>query len=96
MTEEKKGCGCGGKKAEATETQTVEVATEEKRGCGCGGHGHGANGHGKQGHGGRDHGKGGCGCGGKGRHHGVRTENTPAGAPDDVSQGRTQLGLRGI
>ncbi|SDU81978.1 hypothetical protein SAMN04489737_1637 [Arcanobacterium phocae] len=60
MTEEKKGCGCGGKKA-ATAGQHS-----------------------------------GCGCGGKGRHHGIRTENTPASAPDDVSQGRKQLGLRGI
>ena len=57
--------------------------------CGCGGKGHEGHGHG---HG---QGRGGCGCGGKGKHHGVRTANTPAGAPDDRSEGRMQLGLRG-
>ena len=62
-----------------------------EHGCGCGGKGHGGHGHGGHGHGGH----GGCGCGGKGKHHGVRTANTPAEAPDDRSEGRNQLGLRG-
>ncbi|MDP9800295.1 hypothetical protein J2S49_000371 [Arcanobacterium wilhelmae] len=60
-------------------------------GCGCGGKGHG---HGHAHGAGHGHGHGGCGCGGKGRHHGVRTENTPAEAPEDISGGRMQLGLR--
>ncbi|MGV9188670.1 hypothetical protein ACTOVN_08070 [Arcanobacterium canis] len=63
-------------------------------GCGCGGKG---NAHAKGGHthgSGHGHGRGGCGCGGKGRHHGVRSEMTPASAPDDMSDGRSQLGLR--
>lgn len=65
--------------------------------CGCGGHGHG---HGHQGHGrghgkGHGHGGGGCQCGGQGKRRGQHTENTPANAPRDMSDGREQLGLRG-
>lgn len=63
----------------------IGTMTENKQSCGCGGEKPKV-----------APAKHGCGCGGKGRHHGVRTENTPAGAPDDVSQGRKQLGLRGI
>lgn len=37
---------------------------------------------------------GGCGCGGKGKRKGVRTQATPQDAPDDLSAGRPQLGLR--
>lgn len=107
---EKNSCGCGKKNDsngqveqfdaeggaqvqssphEAAQVQAaVEAAVEENRhGCGCGGQGHGhGNGHG--------HRHGGCGCGGRGKRHGQRSEATPQDAPDDISEGRPQLGLR--
>ncbi len=67
-----KGCGCAGKRHEATAPHTVTTPKQE----GCRG--------------------GNCGCGGKGKRKGIRTENTPFNAPDDISEGRNQLGLRGI
>ncbi|WP_200829203.1 hypothetical protein [Arcanobacterium ihumii] len=72
----------------------MENTQEVKNGCGCGSHGHGGHGHGhSRGHGGC--GGGNCGCGGRGKRPGVVTEATPKNAPQDISGGRTQLGLRG-
>ncbi|MCI7551048.1 MAG: hypothetical protein PUK40_01040 [Actinomycetaceae bacterium] len=64
------------------DVDTLNAGAKQKSsgGCGCGGHG---NGHGHR-HGGHGH----------GHHRAVMRESQSV--PQDVSQGRRQLGLRGI